>query len=81
VLPVSEISLPLSVTLAAAAAGEDFDDAGVDELLLLQAAASRVSGTRAAAVHIKRILLATRDTPSLMHAVGVRYTTRTRRVR
>ena len=55
-LPVSVIDVPLA--LAAAAAGEDFDAAGVDELLL-QAAASRVSGTRAAAVHTKRNLLTT----------------------
>jgi hypothetical protein len=56
VLPVSVIDVPLALA-AAAAAGEDFDAAGVDELL--QAAASRASGTRAAAVHTKRNLLTT----------------------
>jgi hypothetical protein len=56
VLPVSEIDLPVALD---AAAGEDFDAAGAELELLLQAAASRVSGTRAAAVHTKRNLLTT----------------------
>jgi hypothetical protein len=56
VLPVSEIDLPVALD---AAAGEDFDAAGAELELLLQAAASRVSGTSAAAVHTKRIRLAT----------------------
>jgi hypothetical protein len=38
-------------------AGVDVFAAGAELVLLLQAAASRVSGTRAAAVHTKRILL------------------------
>src|ERR1700733_9456109 len=58
VLPVSEIDLPFALLDDAA-----FDvalDAGGGELELLpQAAASRVSGTRTAAVHTKRIFLAT----------------------
>jgi hypothetical protein len=78
VLPVSEIDLPDA--LSAAAAGEDFDAAGVDELLL-QAAASRASGTRAAAVHAKRIRLATGEYSFTYARLRVRYTTRTRRVR
>jgi hypothetical protein len=56
VLPVSEIDLPLAL----AAGGADVaDEEGVLEPLLPQAAASRVSGTSAAAVHTKRIRLAT----------------------
>src|SRR3984885_2604179 len=77
VLPVSEIDLPDALS---AAAGEDFDAAGVDELLL-QAAASRASGTRAAAVHAKRIRLATGEYSFTYARLRVRYTTRTRRVR
>ncbi len=57
VLPVSVIVFPLAL-----AAAED-DDAGVDELdegeLEPQAAASTASEARAAAVHTKRIFLAT----------------------
>src|SRR5579872_4193262 len=60
VLPVSEIDLPFELLLDAAAFDVDVV-LGVVELepLLPQAAASRVSGTRAAAVHTKRIFLAT----------------------
>jgi hypothetical protein len=65
VLPVSDIDLPVAL---AAAGAEDFDAAGFELEPLLQAAASRVSGTRAAAVHIKRNLLATRNYSFTMHA-------------
>src|ERR1700735_4285409 len=57
VLPVSEIDLPFA--LIDDAAGVVALDAGGELELLPQAAASRVSGTRAAAVHTKRIFLAT----------------------
>src|SRR5580700_4120977 len=58
VLPVSEIDLPLAL---AAGGADDADEEGVLEPLLPQAAASRVSGTSAAAVHTKRIRLATEE--------------------
>jgi hypothetical protein len=56
VLPVSEIVLPVAV----ADAGEDVDEDadGLGELEL-QAAASKVSGIKAAAVYAKRIFFAT----------------------
>jgi hypothetical protein len=56
VLPVSVIAVPLADD-EAAAAGDDDDDDELPELL--QAAASTVSGIRAAAVQSVRIGLAT----------------------
>ena len=56
-LPVSEISLPLA--LAAAGAAMMRMTWSLTGELEPQAAASMVSGTRAAAVHTKRIFLAT----------------------
>src|ERR1700733_4408328 len=78
VLPVSEIDLPDALR---AVAGDDFAAAGVEVELLLQAAASRASRTRAAAVHAKRIRLATGEYSFTYARLRVRYTTRTRRVR
>jgi hypothetical protein len=64
-----------------AGGAEVFAAAGGELELLLQAAASRASGTRAAAVHAKRIRLATGEYSFTYARLRVRYTTRTRRVR
>jgi hypothetical protein len=58
VLPVSLMLLPDEPAPGAAVAAADVDAVGVDELELLQAA-SKASGTTAAAVATKRILFPT----------------------
>jgi len=77
VLPVSVSETPVDEAVADAAAAADGDVEGVDVPELPQAA-SKASGTTAAAVHAKRILLATSEYSFVSARSHVRCRTRAR---